>query len=107
MARQRDLTRLHCFKDSAVRLAPVCAVAETAASQVRRKLRKTVLQLIGPDQLVYKMIYGFGPESILDYPVYEVAEAVGYSNINYFHNKFKKNTGFSPMAYKKQFGHGE
>lgn len=30
---------------------------------------------IGPDQLVYKMIYGFGPESILDYPVHEVAEA--------------------------------
>ena len=42
-----------------------------------------------------------------DMKVYEVAEAVGYSNINYFHNKFKKNTGFSPMAYKKQFGHGE
>ena len=42
-----------------------------------------------------------------DYKVYEVAEMVGYSNINYFHNKFKKNVGISPLAYKKQYGSGD
>jgi two-component system response regulator YesN len=35
------------------------------------------------------------------YKVYEVAEMVGFSNINYFHNKFKKLVGISPLAYKK------
>ena len=43
-----------------------------------------------------------------DYPpVYEVAEMVGYTNINYFHNKFKKYVGMSPLSYKKQFGGGK
>ena len=36
------------------------------------------------------------------YKVYEVAEMVGYTNINYFHNKFKKYVGISPLNYKRQ-----
>jgi two-component system response regulator YesN len=36
-----------------------------------------------------------------EYKVYEVAEKVGYTNINYFHNKFKKYVGVSPLNYKK------
>lgn len=36
--------------------------------------------------------------------VYEVAEMVGYTNINYFHNKFKKYVGISPLNYKRQCG---
>lgn len=36
-----------------------------------------------------------------EYKVYEVAETVGYTNINYFHNKFKKYVGVSPLTYKK------
>lgn len=38
------------------------------------------------------------------YKVYEVAEMVGYTNINYFHNKFKKYVGISPLNYKRQCG---
>lgn len=38
------------------------------------------------------------------YKVYEVAEMVGYTNINYFHNKFKKYVGISPLNYKRQNG---
>ncbi|MNP07149.1 HTH-type transcriptional activator Btr [compost metagenome] len=34
--------------------------------------------------------------------VYEVAEKVGYSNVNYFHGKFKKIEGRSPSAYQKK-----
>lgn len=34
--------------------------------------------------------------------VYEVAEKVGYSNVNYFHNKFKKLEGQSPSSYQKK-----
>ncbi|MGN0695747.1 MAG: response regulator [Oscillospiraceae bacterium] len=41
--------------------------------------------------------------SMDEYKVYEVAEMVGYSNINYFHNKFKKSVGVSPLTYKKSF----
>ncbi len=37
-----------------------------------------------------------------EYKVYEVAEMVGYTNINYFHNKFKKYVGMSPLNYKRQ-----
>lgn len=37
-----------------------------------------------------------------EYKVYEVAEMVGYSNINYFHNKFKKYVGVSPLSFKRQ-----
>lgn len=33
--------------------------------------------------------------------VYEVAEQVGYSNVDYFHKKFKKITGTSPAEYRK------
>ncbi|MCM1381920.1 MAG: response regulator [Muribaculaceae bacterium] len=37
-----------------------------------------------------------------EHKVYEVAEMVGYTNINYFHNKFKKYVGISPLNYKRQ-----
>ncbi len=34
--------------------------------------------------------------------VYEVCELIGYKNIDYFHSKFKKYVGVSPLNYKKQ-----
>ena len=34
--------------------------------------------------------------------VYEVSERIGYKNIDYFHSKFKKYVGISPLNYKKQ-----
>ncbi|OOM82460.1 putative response regulatory protein [Clostridium puniceum] len=34
--------------------------------------------------------------------VYQVCEKVGYKNIDYFHSKFKKYVGTSPLNYKKQ-----
>jgi len=33
--------------------------------------------------------------------VYEVAERVGYSNVDYFHSKFKNYVGVSPSVYRK------
>ncbi len=45
--------------------------------------------------------------SMEEYKVYEVAEMVGYTNINYFHNKFKKYTGMSPLVFKKNGGSEE
>lgn len=33
--------------------------------------------------------------------VYEIAEAVGYKNVDYFHKKFKKYVGMSPAEYRK------
>ncbi len=35
------------------------------------------------------------------YKVYEVAQLVGYSNVDYFHKKFKKYVGVSPAEYRK------
>lgn len=37
------------------------------------------------------------------YQVYKIAELVGYSNVDYFHIKFKKSTGMSPAEYRKRF----
>ena len=34
--------------------------------------------------------------------VYEVCKLIGYKNIDYFHSKFKKYVGVSPLNYKKQ-----
>lgn len=34
--------------------------------------------------------------------VYRIAKQVGYSNVDYFHIKFKKKTGISPATYRKQ-----
>ena len=34
--------------------------------------------------------------------VYEIAERVGYSNVDYFHRKFKKYVGTSPAEYRKK-----
>ncbi|WP_276354394.1 response regulator [Cohnella caldifontis] len=34
--------------------------------------------------------------------VYQVAERVGYSNVDYFHAKFRKYVGTSPTAYRKK-----
>ncbi|WP_054956923.1 response regulator transcription factor [Paenibacillus dakarensis] len=34
--------------------------------------------------------------------VYQVAEKVGYSNVDYFHSKFKKYVGISPTNYRKE-----
>lgn len=36
-----------------------------------------------------------------DLPVYEVAKAVGYSNMNYFHRVFRERTGSSPLHLRK------
>jgi two-component system response regulator YesN len=33
--------------------------------------------------------------------VYQVAERVGYANVDYFHSKFKHHEGISPTAYRK------
>ena len=33
--------------------------------------------------------------------VYEIADLVGYSNVDYFHKKFKKYVGTSPAEYRK------
>ena len=38
-----------------------------------------------------------------EHKVYEIAQMVGYSNVNYFHKKFKKYVGMSPAEYRKQF----
>ncbi len=38
--------------------------------------------------------------------VYEVAEMVGYANVDYFHLKFKRYAGCSPSDYKKRNGSG-
>ncbi|WP_164977980.1 response regulator transcription factor [Geobacillus sp. PK12] len=35
------------------------------------------------------------------YKVYEVAEQVGYANVDYFHKKFRKYTGMSPAQFRK------
>lgn len=34
--------------------------------------------------------------------VYQVAEKVGYTNVDYFHTKFKKYVGTSPSSYRKE-----
>lgn len=34
--------------------------------------------------------------------VYEIAEQVGYKNVDYFHKKFKKYVGVSPAEYRKK-----
>ncbi len=34
--------------------------------------------------------------------VYEIAEQIGYSNVDYFHRKFKKYEGTSPAEYRKK-----
>lgn len=36
------------------------------------------------------------------FKVYQVAEKVGYTNVDYFHSKFKKYVGTSPSAYRRQ-----
>ena len=36
-----------------------------------------------------------------DLKVYEIAERVGYKNVDYFHIKFRKNVGVSPAEYRK------
>ena len=35
------------------------------------------------------------------FKVYEIAEQVGYKNVDYFHKKFKKYVGMSPAEYRK------
>lgn len=37
--------------------------------------------------------------------VYQVAEKVGYTNVDYFHTKFRKYVGTSPSAYRKTVSH--
>ena len=36
-----------------------------------------------------------------NYKVYEIAQLVGYSNVDYFHKKFRKHTGISPAEYRR------
>ena len=38
--------------------------------------------------------------------VYQVAEKVGYANVDYFHGKFRKYVGSSPSSYRKKVGLG-
>lgn len=41
------------------------------------------------------------------YKVYEIAEKVGYKNVDYFHKKFKKYVGESPAEYRKKLDNQE
>ncbi len=41
------------------------------------------------------------------YKVYEIAEKVGYRNVDYFHKKFRKYVGESPAEYRKKYDQGE
>jgi two-component system response regulator YesN len=34
--------------------------------------------------------------------VYQVAERVGYTNVDYFHSKFRKYVDMSPTAYRRK-----
>ena len=36
------------------------------------------------------------------FKVYQVAEKVGYANVDYFHSKFRKYVGSSPSTYRKK-----
>ncbi|GAA6412015.1 response regulator [Blautia coccoides] len=36
------------------------------------------------------------------YKVYEIAQLVGYTNVDYFHKKFRKYVGMSPAEYRKE-----
>lgn len=38
------------------------------------------------------------------YKVYEIAERVGYRNVDYFHKKFRKYVGESPVEFRKKNG---
>ena len=38
------------------------------------------------------------------YKVYEIAEKVGYRNVDYFHKKFRKYVGISPAEFRKKNG---
>ena len=37
-----------------------------------------------------------------DLKVYEIAEKVGYKNVDYFHTKFKKYVEMSPAEFRKK-----
>ena len=40
-----------------------------------------------------------------DLKVYAIAEQVGYKNVDYFHQKFKINTGMTPLEFRKKYSH--
>lgn len=42
-----------------------------------------------------------------EHKVYEIAELVGYKNVDYFHKKFKKYVGESPAEYRKKLDNQE
>ena len=35
------------------------------------------------------------------YYLYEISQMVGYTNVDYFHKKFKKYVGMSPAEFRK------
>ena len=37
-----------------------------------------------------------------DYPVHQVADAVGYGNYSYFIKVFRTNTGMTPKEYRRE-----
>ena len=39
-----------------------------------------------------------------DMTLEEIGEETGFSNSSYFHRQFKKITGLTPSAYRKQYG---
>ncbi len=38
-----------------------------------------------------------------DMKVYAIAEQVGYKSVDYFHQKFKANTGMTPLEFRKKY----
>ena len=38
-----------------------------------------------------------------EHKVYEIAQLVGYTNVDYFHKKFRKYVGMSPAEYRKKY----
>jgi two-component system response regulator YesN len=58
---------------------------------------------------VDKVRINYAKELVLEdrLKVYEIAEDVGYKNLDYFHRKFKKYVGYSPAEYRKMIKDNE
>jgi YesN/AraC family two-component response regulator len=68
------------------------------SSQFSKETNKTVIEYLTHIRINHAKVL----LKDVNYKIYEIAEKVGYPNVKYFYDVFKRNTGMSPNQFRKQ-----
>ena len=95
-----DIMRDNIFDNLSIKaLASKCEMSESNLKKIFSKYSALSIHKYFLKMKIYKAIELLGE----NYNVAEISEMLSFNNQNYFGVVFKKETGYSPLNYRKKF----